>query len=376
MYPRPAIATPSRARAGRATPTHRAGHPGVLDRVSRVGYYVHHHGVGHRHRFQAIAAASPDIDFVPISELEIDDGVLLPSDVPDSAPTDPTAGGQLHWAPLDAHTATPRLKTIVDWIASARPSGVVVDVSVEMVLACRLAGVPTVVVRQHGDRIDPAHALAFGCAARLMAPFPSEFETSADPRLIAKTEHVGFIAPPHPTDTTDTTDTDSPSPCAGPDDVVVLWGRGGGRLSGATLDAIAAATPGRVFCAGVGIWTPDDPPTSPDVVDLGWVDDPRTLLREGPLVVGSCGNNNVALVASAECPFVAVPQDRPFDEQLRLAEAMEATGVAVLAPGSDDAGEWHDAISTARRRSGRWSRLETPFDGAATAGDVIRRWLT
>lgn len=347
----------------------RAGHAGYIDRVSCVGYYVHHHGAGHEQRFRAISAAAPDIGFVPISELPFEAGVLLPSDVPAESPDDPTAGGQLHWAPLDAETATRRLKTIVDWLDACRPTGVVVDVSVEMVLACRLAGVRTIAVRQHGDRADAAHALAFGSAARLLAPFPAEFETSTDPDLVGKTDHVGFIPP------SGWASPAGSSPVTS-EDVVVLWGRGGGTISGRTIDAIAAATPGRVYCAGIDIWDERDPPTSHRITSLGWVDDPRSLLVNRPVVVGSCGNNCVALVASSECAFVAVPQSRPFDEQVRLAEALEAGGLAVTAPRTDEVAAWREAIDRAEHRSKRWARLEAPVDGAAVAAGVIRRWLT
>jgi predicted glycosyltransferase len=337
--------------------------------VSCVGYYVHHVGVGHERRFRAIAAAADDIDVVPISELPFDGGVLLPSDVPDVPPDDPTAGGQLHWAPLHATTATRRLKTIVDWLESAKPSGVVVDVSVEMVLACRLAGVRTIAVRQHGDRTDAAHRLAFGSAVRLLAPFPAEFETSTDPVTVGKTDHVGFIQP------LGLTADASPSPVTA-EDVVVLWGRGGGHIPGRRLDAIASVVPGRVFCVGVDIWAANDAPRSEKVVELGWVEDPRGLLLANPLVVGSCGNNSVALVASSECPFVALPQERPFDEQVQLAEALEAVGVAAVAPECDDPPAWRDVIARAECRSKRWARLDAPIDGATAAADVIRRWLT
>ena len=334
-----------------------------------IGYYVHHVGVGHRTRFRAIADAAPDIDFVPISEVPIDGGLILPSDVPDGTPEDPTAGGQLHWAPLHATTATRRLKTIVDWLHSAKPTGVVVDVSVEMVLVCRLAGIRTIAVRQHGDRTDAAHRLAFGSAVRLLAPFPAEFETSTDPVTIAKTEHVGFIEPP------DLPAHARTSPVTA-QDAVVLWGPAGGHIPGRRIDAVASVVKGRVFCIGGDVWDADDAPRSDKVVDLGWVDDPRGLFVNKPLVVGSCGNNSVALVASYGCPFVAYPQERPFDEQVQLAEALEAVGVAAVAPPCDDESAWRDVVARAESRSKRWVRFESPIHGATAAGDVIRRWLT
>jgi len=100
----------------------------------RVGYYVHHHG------------------------------------------RDPTAAGTLHWAPIAPSLGTARLVRFVGWLHETQSAGVVVDVSVEAALTCRLAGVPTVVVRQHGDRTDSAHELSYRQAARLLAPWPRALE--------------------------------------------------------------------------------------------------------------------------------------------------------------------------------------------------------
>ncbi|MEO6652481.1 MAG: hypothetical protein ABIP17_07485 [Ilumatobacteraceae bacterium] len=343
-----------------------------------IGYYVHHHGRGHEHRFEAIARElGTDVRLVPISERRIPGGLHLPSDVPEGPPVDPDSRGLLHWAPVDAPESSRRLKVLVDWLDAERPAGVVVDVSIETLLACRLAGVRTIAVRQHGDRSDPAHRLGYGSAFRLLAPFPAEFETSTDPAVYGRTDYAGFINPFGATGRRGgCARVSSTSPAVTPHDVVVLWGRGGGHLSGRRLDAIAAAIDGRVICAGTDIWSVDDAPTSGTVVQLGWVPDPWTLLDRRPVVIGSSGNNCTALVAATGCPFVAVPQPRPFDEQVQLAETLEAVGVAAIAPVGDDPDAWREAIEQARCRSRRWERFASDVDGAAVAAASIRRHLT
>ena len=355
-------------------PAHRGAGRRVVPGMVRIGYYVHHHGRGHEDRFRSISAAmGDDAVLVPISQRPIAGGVLLPSDVPDGPAVDHDAGGYLHWAPLAAPGSTRRLKTLVDWLDEFRPTGVVVDVSVEALLACRLAGIRTMAIRQHGDRSDVAHRLGYATATRLLAPFPAEFDTSTDPDLLGRTDHAGFIAPPGPVPHSPTRP-ERPIPNVQRHDAVVLWGCGGGRIDGRRLDAIAAAVDGTVFCAGRDVWPTEDPPRSDRVVELGWVDDPRSLLSERPLVVGSSGNNGVALAASTGCPFVAVPQPRPFDEQLYLARALDAAGVASIAPAGVDACDWRTAIGVARDRSRRWSDVRT--DGADVAAAAILRHLT
>ncbi|MEJ7800730.1 MAG: hypothetical protein WKF60_09430 [Ilumatobacter sp.] len=343
-----------------------------------IGYYVHHHGRGHEHRFGAIAREiGADVRLVPISERRLPGGVHLPSDVPEGPPVDPDSRGLLHWAPVDSPESSRRLKVLVDWLDAERPAGVVVDVSIEVLLACRLAGVRTIAVRQHGDRTDPAHRLGYGSACRLLAPFPAEFETSTDPTVYERTDYAGFISPFDGAGVGRAARRtgQSPSPVVvTADDVVVLWGRGGGHISGRRLDAIAAAIDGRVICAGTDIWSADDPPTAA-VLSLGWVLDPSSLLRNRPVVIGSSGNNGTALVAATKCPFVAVPQWRPFDEQVQLAEALEAAGVAAIAPIDDHHTSWNETIARARDRSRRWNRFASDVDGAAVAAASIRRHL-
>ena len=349
-----------------------------------IGYYVHHQGRGHLDRFRAVrAVGGPVADrLVALTELAgdgPDDGrLVLPPDVPPGAPDDAEAGGALHWAPLGVDVAAPRLATLVGWLAEHRPTGVVVDVSVEAALACRLAGVPTVVVRQHGDRDDAPHRLGRATARRLAAPFPRRCEHPSTPAEVREaTDYWGFVAPPSTPPTGGDGSAQPSDEVGGPvraDDVVVVWGRGGGRLAGSMLDAIAGSTTGRVLVAGRDVWDPADRPTDDRVVELGWVPSPSELLTDRPTFVAAAGNATVGLVATAGCPLVVVPQPRPFDEQLRAAEALDAAGLAAVAPPQDERDAWTRAIELARARGAGWVDVET--DGAERAAASIGRWLT
>jgi len=331
-----------------------------------IGYYVHHHGTGHRSRFAKILVHA-DSHLVPLSELEVPGGVRLVSDVP-SGPVDPTAAGSLHWAPVGSAASARRTKQIVDWIVAARPIGAVVDVSVEAALQFRLAGVPTVVVRQHGERTDSAHVLAYRSAARLLAPYPIELEHPDTPQwILDKTTHCGFImesgTQPRPVD--HRIDLGKPQR----DDVVVLWGSGGGQLSNADLECLAQVVrPGRLWLAG---HITGAPTTEHDnVVRLGFVDDVQSLLTARPTVVASAGNNTVADVALSGSPLVVVPLDRPFDEQLRHAQSLDSAGVAAIADASAGSIDWSGAIATARQRAPALARLARS-DGACRAAELI-----
>ena len=155
-----------------------------------IGYYVHHHGSGHRSRFEAVAPLLRDV--TAISELDIPGGLRLPSDVPSGAIVDPCADGAFHWVPLHPDAAG-RLQILTAWLASRHPAGVVVDVSVEAAVSCRLAGVPTVMVRQLGRRCDRAHELGYRVCDRLIAPWPEELDEDASGWIRDKTVYVGYL---------------------------------------------------------------------------------------------------------------------------------------------------------------------------------------
>lgn len=328
-----------------------------------IGYYVHHHGAGHLARYHKIVDASNE-RFVPISEVALPGGLCLPSDVVANG-IDTSAGGALHWAPVGDHRSARRSRILGNWLADARPRGVVVDVSVEATLMCRLFGVATVVMRQHGDRTDPAHEMAYQSARCLLAPFPPQLEHPSTPAWIRqKTAYAGFIGGGND----ETTASCGPSVSTpGPDDIVILWGAGGGELSSAYISNIVRCARGRhVWFAGQH---GDELETS-GVRALGWVNDVASLLCRAPTVIASAGNNVVADAALAGCALVVVPQHRPFHEQVRHAESLDAAQVAAVVMTGGDI-DWGRAIDIARQRRSTLGQI-TGTGGATSAGEYIR----
>lgn len=58
---------------------------------------------------------------------------------------------------------------LVNAIATLRPRRMVVDVSVEVALLCRLAGVPVTVMAMPGERGDAVHGLGYDIADEIVA---------------------------------------------------------------------------------------------------------------------------------------------------------------------------------------------------------------
>lgn len=158
-------------------------------------------------------------------------------------------------------------------------------------------------------------------------------------------------------------------------DIVVVWGAGGGVPSTSSMRALAAAaSPHRLYLAG-RVFEGFDVAPDGNVVVCGWLDEPRRLLTERPTVVSSAGNNAVALAATAGCPLVVVPQERPFDEQMRHAQVLERCEVAAAVWGEIGTGGWRVAIELARRRRDRLGALASERADRRAASFIERALL-
>ncbi|WCO68238.1 hypothetical protein PO878_05795 [Iamia majanohamensis] len=300
--------------------------------MTTIGFYAHHVGRGHLDRVAAICAHLGDVDCtVASTHPSVADlagprttAHPLPGDEGPGPARDRTAGGRLHHVPLGLDVAGPRVRALVAWVERERPDLVVVDVSTEVLLTVRLMGVPVVAVRLHGDRGDPAHRLAFDVACSVVAPFPAALEQpTTPPALVARTFHAGVVHPP-------TTPGGTPRGRPPRPEVLVAWGEGSPGPSAAALDAAARATPGWDW-AFVGPPAPDGRPSAVD--HRGWVTDLPAHVRRADVVVGPCGDGLLAAVAAGGGRLVALPQDRPHDEQRHKAEALRRAGAATVLDG-------------------------------------------
>lgn len=321
-----------------------------------IGYYVHHHGRGHVERAAAVARAMtgpvvaitslprPD-DIAPFA-----DWVQLARDDVDDAAWAHTAGGMLHWAPLDSGGYRARMHRLASWLANAAPDLVVVDVSVEVSVLCRSLGVPVMVMAGAGQRADAPHQLAYGLASRIVVPWPAEIHRPAHLAAFAdRTDYVGAFS------RFDGREVVRPQ---GTGRVLVLWGRGGSEVGAAE---VAAA---REACEGWD-WS------APGLDGTPWCADVWAALSEADIVVTHAGMNALAEVAAARRPAVVVPQPRPFDEQVATAEALGRHGLCAVADRWPAADSWPALLAEACRIGGQGWRRWNRGDGAQLAAASI-----
>lgn len=312
-----------------------------------IGYYAHHVGVGHRVRAQAVAAllpgaltvlssCAPEAEDNPWLHLVRDDDPL-PSD-------DVTASGALHWAPVGHRGMRSRQAAIAAWAEQHDASLIVSDVSVEVLLLARLLSIPAIAVALRGDRSDRAHSMGFDVADRIIAPWPEHTQTPWPTRWLAKTAWVGPVSrydrrPLIP----------SSCPSAGRC-VLLLLGAGGHSVTAADLRVAASVPRTHWHVVGPSLPARDSLPTNVDLV--GWVPDPWPLLCRADVVVGGAGDNTVAETAAARKPFVALPQDRPYDEQRHQATVLARANLAEWAEPWPDARGWAGLLDRAQARGG------------------------
>jgi hypothetical protein len=306
-----------------------------------IGYYVHHHGDGHRRRALTLAHANPRIVLLGTG-LAGRTGPIPAIDLPDDrrdARFDGRDGTRrpdaLHYAPIDHAGVRDRVAAIARWIAGARPALMVIDVSAEIAMLARLAATPTVYVRLGGIRDDAAHRDAFRGATALLAPFHRDLDDPAVSDTVrARTRYApGLIHRPAQTAVDEAM-------------VLVVIGRGGDApVHGDVWAAAARAVPERRWRV-IGPCSP--PADTPDnLALLGWVEDAAAMIAGAGIIIGGAGDGLVGTVLAARRPFVCLPEVRPYDEQVAKARALAACGAAIVCPHSPSAADWPDLLTRA-----------------------------
>lgn len=375
-----------------------------------IGYYAHHHGQGHITRARTIAAQLPypmtifsSID----SPSESPDSVsmrLLPPDtveMPDAPDqpasdeihrTDKVDAGSvreaaerrhalphtrpdgspraLHYAPTAMRGITERMGIMVDWFRDAWPCLLVVDVSVEVALLARLCSVPTVYVRQRGNRTDAPHALAYASAAALLAPYP---ETFSDRPVLDewsdKTIFTGFIS----RYAADRDHTKALRNGGVQRTIVVLIGHGGTAITARALGEAARACPEWHWTVLGPVDRAEGLLLPANIAMLGVVADPAQWLATADVIVGSAGDSVVAEVAAFRQRFICFADPRPFDEQMATAQSLERHGLAVYCRHWPTAALWPVILSRAMALDPeQWDRF-ADTQGAQRAASAITR---
>lgn len=347
-----------------------------------IAFFVHHQGRGHANRTMAVAS-----EFArdrPVSVLTADpslfDGfsrdveiVTLPNMIGAAVPTprlyaEPTPQ-VMHCVPLGLDAMRRTMRCILDHLDEREVGLFVVDVSAEIALLARIASVPAVQIRMHGDRSDIGHVGSYEACVGMLAPFDERLEQDDYPaRLRAKTFYSGGLC----TSVDGVPERAEARARLGLDPereiIVAVTGGGGSGTPYAPLTVAARAAPDALWLTLGPTHREGHETDFANLRELGWVPSVTDYLAAADIVIASAGDNTVHEVARVGGRLIVMPEWRYFAEQTRKAEALVRLGAAVQAPTwPGDLGGWRDLLARARALDGAALRGLYAPDAASRA---------
>lgn len=328
-----------------------------------IAFFVHHQGRGHANRTMAVAAefardravsvltAGPHLFDGFGRDIEI---VALPNMIGATVPTarlyaEPTPQ-VMHCVPLGLDAMRRTMRAILDHLDERGIGLFVVDVSAEIALLARIASVPAVQIRMHGDRSDIGHVGAYEACVGMLAPFDERLEQDDYPaQLRAKTFYSGGLC----TSVDRVPERAEARAKLGLDPareiVVAVTGGGGGGTPYAPLTVAARAEPDTLWLTLGPTHREGHETDFSNLRELGWVPSVTDYLAAADIVIASAGDNTIHEVARVGGRLIVMPEWRYFAEQTRKAEALVRLDAAVQAPvWPGDLQGWRDLLARAR----------------------------
>ncbi len=349
-----------------------------------IAFFVHHQGRGHANRTMAVAAefARDRAVSVLTADPHLFDGfgrdieiVALPNMIGAAVPTprlyaEPTPQ-VMHCVPLGLDAMRRTMRAILDHLDERGIGLFVVDVSAEIALLARIASVPAVQIRMHGDRSDIGHVGAYEACVGMLAPFDERLEQDEYPaHLRAKTFYSGGLC----TSIDRVPERAEARAKLGLDPqreiVVAVTGGGGSGTPYAPLTVAARAEPDALWLTLGPTHREGHETDFSNLRELGWVPSVTDYLAAADIVIASAGDNTVHEVARVGGRLIVMPEWRYFAEQTRKAEALVRLGAAVQAPiWPGDLQGWRELLARARALDGTTLRgLYAPEAAARAAG--------
>jgi hypothetical protein len=257
----------------------------------------------------------------------------------------------LHCVPLGLREMRVTMRAILDHLDERDTGLFVVDVSAEIALLSRIASVPAVQIRMHGDRSDIGHVGSYEASVGMLAPFDERMEQDDYPaHLRAKTFYSGGLC----TTREPVAEKAAARAKLGLDPsseiVVVVTGGGGSGTPYAPLTVAARAAPDTLFLTLGPTHREGHETDFSNLRELGWVSGVTDYLAAADIVLASAGDNTVHEIARVGRPLAVMPEWRYFGEQTRKAEALVRLGAAVTRPAwPGDLAGWQSLLADARR---------------------------
>ncbi|MGB5943362.1 MAG: glycosyltransferase [Leeuwenhoekiella sp.] len=287
-----------------------------------IGYYAHSQGSGHSNyatllaRSAVIIFTDYDREFpenVNVVRLDNEDvnGKELSNDETYLPP-------YLHHAPLGLRKITHRNLNLLTTVLQQNIQLLIVDVSAEIAALARVSSLPYAYRRMFGTRDDIPHRAAYKGALFLLAYYPEEFEDPETPAWIKdKTCYLGFIVQ---------TETQQKITAATPKAyLTIIQGFGGQQNTDWVLQKALQTFPDKTILV-VGPVAQNV--QHPNIKYVGVVPSVAPYIKKSQILIASCGTNLVNDIMRQGKKFLAIPEDRPYEEQLNYAGLLQQKGIA------------------------------------------------
>ncbi|WP_378186998.1 glycosyltransferase [Aquimarina sp. W85] len=297
-----------------------------------IAYYAHSHGNGHFNSAKLFAdtiyehtlilkAKEPNTlsnyHIVPIEDEDtsVEEYKSAIANLPDYA----------HYLPKSNKKILKRAKQIIDSIIAYNITLVCVDVSVETATLCRLCSIPYGYYLLPGDREDEPHKIAYRAAEFLYTFLPRQMlDQHVYAPFVSKTFFLGFFSRFAYCSQYRIVEN---TPKLDGKKVLIICGNGGTNF---TAEMIIQIQEKLAICniKVVGNINGDSELLGNDY--LGYVTNVDTYIKESDVVISSCGINLTAEILSLKNKFIAYPENRPYKEQEKMAQALIKNKLAVL----------------------------------------------
>lgn len=331
-----------------------------------IGYYAHHHGSGHCRQADKLAGLLPKdcrhklTVFTTVSAEEFTFSQINESQVVRLAAEeergDEVLSGRadrhffpdcLHYSPVGNRDIRQRSWQLLDGVRRFNIELMIIDVSVEVAMLCRTASIPYLYIRLAGNRNDAPHLNAFAGALGLLAPFPKALESIQTPNWVCqKSLYLNFLTSPQAPPCIDefiiTLNERAKSADVNLQSQQKIAQYQQERLNNTALASkkIALITVIKGFGGHQNIdnklpklrklWSealiislgPISNEARQEVDMAMTVDDVTPFLAFSDYLVMACGLNAIAQASPYSTPLVALPDERPHDEQKAMAAAL------------------------------------------------------
>ncbi len=287
-----------------------------------IAYYAHSHGFGHSNsgsqfcsifRKNSVLITASAFDFK--DNFEVVHIASEDCDYNTYKTTTYNLPRYAHYLPKSLPQLVYRNFQILEACLEYQVSFALVDVSVETAAQFRVAGIPYAYHKMFGERTDEAHSIAYSSSEFLYAFYPSLLEIPDCKVMGVKTHYLGFISRfkfrrlRHYKINVANDDLK----------ILIIVGKGGTCLDLDKIKNLRKQLPNAKFTV-VGLNSNKNKLKHIEILKFSQGLD--SLMLKNDIVISSCGLNMTAEVLAVKNRFIAIAENRPFNEQKLMCKSL------------------------------------------------------